>query len=318
MDQEGRHARLRHLTVAVMQLEPLLRRCRFPEGTTPLALGVSGGADSTAMALLAAELGREMVLWHVDHGLGPQAATYVDMVETLAERLGAPLELRSVEIADGSDLEARARSARYAALPDDVCVAHTADDRAATILFNLFRGGGLAGVAASFERVNRPLIGLRRAETVAVCRHIGVPFVDDPMNDEDTFTRVAVRRRLMPLAAEIFGRDPVPLLNRHADTVADALAVVRLAAAAVDATDVHALREAPMAVASEALRMWIRDETGSTASVDMASIERVMGVARGEAIATEVVGGHRVARTAGRLRLERAENGGNDPAMVVQ
>ncbi len=301
-----------------MPLEPLLRRCRFPVADGPLALGVSGGVDSTAMALLAVEAGRSIVLWHVDHGLRPQASAYVEAVTNLAVRLGAPLELRSVEITEGADLEARARRARYSVLPGDVCVAHTADDRAETILFNLFRGGGLAGVAAPFDRVNRPLIELRRSETMEVCDHFGVVAVVDPMNDDETFTRVALRRRLMPLATEIFGRDPVPLLNRHADTVADALRVIRSLAEMIDPTDVVALCEAPVAVSSEALRCWIRDQTGSDCSVDLASIRRVMAVARGNVVAAEVVGGHRVARTAGRLRLEPAGVVVDDPAIVEE
>ncbi len=301
-----------------MQLDSLVRRCRFPDSDGPLALGVSGGVDSTAMAMLAVEAGRPVVLWHVDHGLRPQASAYVEAVTNLAERLGASLEVRCVEIAEGADLEARARRARYSVLPDDVCVAHTADDRAETILFNLFRGGGLAGVAAPFDRVHRPLIELRRSETIQVCNHFGVAVTSDPMNDDEAFTRVALRRRLMPLAAEIFGRDPVPLLNRHADTVADALTVIRSSAAMIDPTDAVALCEAPVALASEALRRWIRDETGSDCSVDLASIRRVMAVARGEAVAAEVVGGRRVARTAGRLRVEPPEAVAIDPAMVEE
>lgn len=287
-----------------MQLDQLLSRCRFPRTDGPLALGVSGGADSTAMAMLATEAGLPIELWHVDHGLRPEASAHVEAVAALADRLAVPLELRSVEIAPGPDLEARAREARYAVLPAGVCVAHTADDRAETILFNLFRGSGLAGVAAPFGRVNRPLIGLRRSETAEVCRYFALTPSDDPMNDDEAFTRVAIRRRLMPLAEEIFGRDPVPLLNRHADTALDALTVVRQCAETIDPRDVAALNEAPMAVASEALRGWIREQTGSDHNVDMASIQRVMAVVRGEVVATEVVGGHRVARTAGRLRVE--------------
>jgi len=287
-----------------MELDQLLSRCRFPDVDGPVALGVSGGADSTAMALLATEAGLQIELWHVDHGLAPEASDHVEAVTNLAERLGVPLEVRSVEIAAGSDLEARAREARYSVLPADVCVAHTADDRAETILFNLFRGGGLAGVAAPFGRFNRPLLALRRSETAAVCRHFSLTPSVDPMNDDEAFTRVALRHRLMPLVAEIFGRDPVPLLNRHADTALDALAVVRQCAEDVDPCDTAALRDAPIAVASESLRCWIREQTGSDHTVDMASIQRVMAVVRGEVVAAEVIGGHRVARTAGRLRVE--------------
>ena len=204
---------------------------------------------------------------------------------------------------DGPDLEATAREARYAALPPDVCVAHTADDRAETVLLNLLRGAGLAGVAAPFSRVRRPILGLRRAETRALCESARVSVVDDPMNDDPRFARVVVRKQLLPVAAEALGRDPVPLLNRHADLVADALVVIQDAAAALDPTDTAALRAAPRAVASEALRQWLMTQTGTPTAVDAASINRVMDVVDGTARATEVEGGFRVARTAGRLRL---------------
>lgn len=286
-----------------MDSAELLARCDFGEHDE-VALAVSGGADSTAMALLAAEAGRSFTVWHVDHGLRDSGADEAEAVERLASSLGAPFELRRLGLDDGPGLEARAREARYAALPADVCVAHTADDRAETVLLNLLRGAGLAGVAAPFSRVRRPILGLRRAETHALCASAGVSVIDDPMNGDPRFARVVVRNQLMPLAAEALGRDPVPLLNRHAALVADALAVIADAAAALDPTDASALREAPRAVASEALRQWLMTETDSATAVDAASIDRVMAVVDGTHRATEVEGGHRVARTAGRLRLE--------------
>ena len=286
-----------------MDTAELLARCDFGEDDE-LALGVSGGADSTAMALLAAEAGRSFTIWHVHHGIRDASDAEVELVEKLALSLGAPFELRRLELTDGPDLEATAREARYAALPPDVCVAHTADDRAETVLLNLLRGAGLAGVAAPFSRVRRPILGLRRAETRALCESAGVSVVDDPMNDDPRFARVVVRKQLIPVAAEALGRDPVPLLNRHADLVADALVVIQDAAAALDPTDTAALRAAPRAVASEALRQWLMTQTGTPTAVDAASINRVMDVVDGTARATEVEGGFRVARTAGRLRLD--------------
>ena len=285
-----------------MDTAGLLARCDFGEDDE-LALAVSGGADSTAMALLAAEAGRSLTIWHVHHGIRDGSDAEAEAVEKLASSLGAPYELRRLNLNDGPDLEARARSARYGVLPADVCVAHTADDRAETVLLNLLRGAGLAGVAAPFSRVRRPILGLRRAETRALCESAGVFVVDDPMNDDLRFARVVVRNQLLPLATEALGRDPVPLLNRHADLVADALVVIQDAAAALDATNTVALRLAPRAVASEALRQWLMSETGSPTAVDAASIDRVMAVVDGTHRATEVEGGFRVARTAGRLRL---------------
>ena len=287
-----------------MHAVELLGRCDFPAG--PLALGVSGGPDSVAMALLADEAGLDFVIWHVHHGLRPEADDDADLVAKLAAALGRRCEVRSVDVAPGPGLEARARAARYEALPDDVCVAHTADDRAETVLFNLLRGAGPAGVAAPFDRVHRPLLKVRRHETRALCDAGGVEVVDDRMNDDESFTRVALRNRVLPVIAEVLGRDPVPLLTRHADLTADALAVVQAAAADVDPTDTVALRAVPRAVAAEALRRWLKAETGAASAVDAASIDRVLAVVDGTHVATEVTGGHRVARTAGRLRVESA------------
>ena len=287
-----------------MDAATLLGRCDFPDTGAALALGVSGGADSTAMALLAAAADREFVIWHVHHGLRPEADDEAMVVEKLAASLGVRCETRRVTIDPGGDLESRAREARYGALPDDVCVGHTADDRAETILLNLLRGAGPAGVAAPFDRVWRPILRLRRGETRALCVARGVAFVDDPMNNDEAFARVAVRNRILPEVYELFDRDPVPLLNRHADLVADMLEVIRSGAAALDPTDTAALRAAPRAVASEALRQWLRAETGDDAMVDAASIERVMAVVDGTHVATQVVGGVRVARSGGRLRVD--------------
>lgn len=281
----------------------LLDRCDFPAGH--LHLGVSGGADSVALALLAHAAGRDSTIWHVHHGLRDGADADAETVAKLAANLGAACEIRRVQIDAGPDLEARARAARYAALPDDVCVGHTADDRAETVLLNLFRGAGLAGVAVRMDRVHRPILGLRRAETEAVCAGAGYVPTIDPMNDDPAYRRVAVRRSVLPAATEAFDRDVVPLLNRHADLVADALDVIGTAAAAVDPTDVGALRDAARAVATEALRRWIDRELGSSAGIDLAAIDRAMRVVDGTRKATELPGGHRLARTGGVLRIER-------------
>ena len=252
--------------------------------------------------------GVEVEIWHVDHGLRADADD-AEVVGELADGLGVPFVLAPLEIEPGPDLEARAREARYAALPADVCVAHTADDRAETVLLNLLRGAGPAGAAAPLDRVRRPILSLRRHETRTVCEAAGIDTVDDPMNHDEAFRRVAVRERLLPLLADVAGRDPVPLLVRHADLVGDMLSVVRELAAVVDPTDAADVRGAPRAVASEAIRDWLAVETGSALPVDAASVERVLAVARLDAVATEVTGGHRVARTGGVLRVERVGEG---------
>lgn len=282
----------------------LLARCRFPDAGSAVACGLSGGADSSALVALAAQAGLEVTAWHVNHKLRPSADEDEAAARRIASLLGAGFEARSVSVAPGSNLEARAREARYAALPDDVMVGHTADDRAETVLFNIGRGGGLAGASARFASVSRPILGLRRHETRALCARLGLPVVSDPMNADESFTRVAVRKRVMPALARALGRDPVPLINRHADLAAEAHDVLVKLAERLDPTDTAELLEAPRAVASEAIRHWISASTGTAGAVSAASVRRVLDVAAGHCIATEVTGGHRVSRRAGRLSLD--------------
>ena len=288
-------------------VESLLARCKFPAAGTAVACGLSGGPDSAALVALASGAGLAVTAWHVDHGLRSSAGADAAAARLIAARFDAGFELCRVSVDPGPNLEARARAARYEALPDDVLVGHTADDRAETVLFNIGRGGGLAGAAAPYAGVRRPLLGLRRFETHALCRQLDLPTAHDPMNDDSSFARVAIRNEVMPALAEALGRDPVPLLNRHADLASQALEVIAELAGGVDPTSAAALAAAPRAVAAEALRSWIAEAVGSPPTA--ASIDRVLEVAAGRGIATEITGGYRVARTAGRLRIEPRRGG---------
>ena len=286
-------------------VDALLARCDFPPPGAAVACGLSGGPDSSALVALATEAGLEVTAWHIDHGLRPSSGAEAEAARAIAARLGAAFELRRVCVEPGPNLEARARDARYGALPPEVLVGHTADDRAETVLFNIGRGAGLAGAAAPHAGVRRPLLGLRRFETRALCEQLSLPTVQDPMNDDTAFARVAVRNEVIPALARALGRDPVPLLNRHAELASQALEVIIDLAAGLDPSSAAQLAAAPRAVATEALRQWISGAVGAHPSA--ASIDRVLDVAAGRHVATEITGGHRVARTAGRLRIEARE-----------
>jgi tRNA(Ile)-lysidine synthase len=285
-----------------IDVDSLLARCAFPPAGAAVACGLSGGPDSSALVALASEAGLKVTAWHVDHGLRPSSGGEAETARAIADRLGAGFELRRVCVEPGPNLEARAREVRYGALPAGVLVGHTADDRAETVLFNIGRGAGLAGAAAPHAGVSRPLLGLRRFETRALCEQLGLLTVHDPMNDDPSFARAAIRNEVIPALARALGRDPVPLLNRHAELASQALDVVADLAAGLDPCSAAQLTAAPRAVAAEALRHWISETVGSHPSA--ASIDRVLDVAAGRHVATEITGGHRVARRAGRLRIE--------------
>jgi tRNA(Ile)-lysidine synthase len=150
-----------------------------------------------------------------------------------------------------------------------------------------------------------PILTLRRRDTEAVCVNAGLEWLQDPSNADPRFRRNRVRHELLPLLADIAERDPVPLLNRTADVARATQADLDALAAELDPTDSRALAQAPPTLAIAALRRWLVDDDGHPPS--WAELERVMAVVRHEAIACELIGHRRVARTDGKLRLENAD-----------
>jgi tRNA(Ile)-lysidine synthase len=190
----------------------------------PLGLAVSGGPDSLALLLLAHHaLPGQIAVASVDHGLRPEAAGEVAMVERIAGERGIPFTPLSVTLASGN-LQARAREARYAALADwaeaeglgAVATAHHADDQAETLLLRLNRGSGLSGLAGvrAASRIAgrevvllRPLLGWRKAELAEVVAAAGLVAASDPSNTNPDYDRARLRARL----ADADWIDPVQL-----------------------------------------------------------------------------------------------------------
>jgi tRNA(Ile)-lysidine synthase len=90
----------------------LLARCNFPAPGTPVVAAVSGGADSTAMLLLAVQAECDVTVVHVDHGLRADSPRDAEHVAALASELGVPFRCERVDVGHGPNLEARARDAR--------------------------------------------------------------------------------------------------------------------------------------------------------------------------------------------------------------
>jgi tRNA(Ile)-lysidine synthase len=282
----------------------LLARCSFPPPATAVTCAVSGGADSLALLVLAAAAGCDAEAVHVDHGMRPGSGAEAHVVADVAARLGAGFRAERVTVAPGPNLEARARDARRAVLAPGALTGHTADDRAETVLLNLLRGAGPAGLAGIARSPRRPLLDLRRHETAALCAELDLAILDDPSNRDPAFRRNRVRRELLPLLADIGDRDPVPILVRQADLFADLDETVAGLAHGIDPTSAAAVRAAPTAVAGAAVRAWLLGSgVGDGYPVDASAVARILAVAANECVATEVVGGWRVERSAGRLRL---------------
>ena len=273
-------------------------QCTFPSNG-PIHCAVSGGADSSALLILASMTGEELIAHHVDHGLRPNSSIESDSVARLANQVGAKFRSVTLSLEEGPNLEARARSARFAALPDDVLTGHTADDQAETIILHLLRGGGPDALAGMGDE-HHPIIKLRRADTESVCQIFEWKPVEDPTNEDPRFRRNRVRHEVLPLLNEVAERDVVPLLIRAGEIADKDADLLDRLAQEIDVTDAAALATAPIALARRSVREWLRGEHPP----DLASVERVLQVARGEALGTEITGGRSVRRTNGKLRLE--------------
>jgi tRNA(Ile)-lysidine synthase len=292
----------------VLELLPL---CSFPPPGSALDCAVSGGPDSLALLVLAVAAGCAVTAIHVDHGLRPESAAEAEVVAAAALRLGAAFVAEKVWVTAGPNLEARARAARFGILPDAAATGHTMDDQAETILLNLLRGSGADGLAGMEPGGRHPLLGLRRSQTHAVCAAMGLAPVHDASNDDPAFLRNRVRHELLPLCADVAGRDPVPLLARQAGVLRDEVALLNALAreSAPDPGDARAVAALPVSLARRSVRLWLQGGGGEVAGErayppSLAEVERVLAVATGRAVATEISGGRRVRRRAGRLSVE--------------
>ncbi|MDZ7676549.1 MAG: tRNA lysidine(34) synthetase TilS [Acidimicrobiales bacterium] len=279
-------------------------RCTFPPPGTAVSCAVSGGPDSLALLVLAADAGLDVTAIHVDHGLRPDSACDAEVVQSAAERFGAAFRAERVEVAPGGDLEARARRARHGVLPAGTLFGHTADDQAETVLLALLRGTGLDGLAG-MRAEQHPILHLRRVETAAVCAFAGLDPVQDPTNADPRFRRNRIRHEVLPLLDRVAERDVSALLARMAVVVGDDVGLLDSLSSEIDPTDATQLAAAPVPLARRAVRTWLRQLDADGYPPDLASVERVLAVARGDAVAAQVTGGLEVRRSRQRLDVRR-------------
>lgn len=182
-----------------------------------MIVGFSGGADSTALALVLRCLGIPLRLAHLDHGLRPESAAEAHAAAAFAERLGVPCHVRRVDVAElarsqGMGLEEAGRQARYAFLEEVrqtrnahwIATGHHLDDLGEDVLLRLTRGTGwpqLGGMEAvdRGRHLVRPLLTVQRERLVAFLREHNVEWVEDASNQSEAFRRNRLRKNVIPL-----------------------------------------------------------------------------------------------------------------------
>jgi tRNA(Ile)-lysidine synthase len=293
----------------------------------------SGGADSMALADAAVFEGRHAG-WlvgavTVDHRLQPGSDKVAEDVAVRLASLGCdPVRVAVTEVVAHGGPEAAARTARYAELERvaveydaTVLLGHTLDDQAETVLLGLARGSGtrsLSGMAPVTGRFRRPLLGIRREQTRRACQAAGLPTWDDPHNDDETFSRVRVRRRLLPALEATLGPGMVEALartasaaRRDADLLDDLAADVFATASGADGLDADVLAGAPSALRTRVLRVAAL-QAGCPATdlfaVHVDEMERLVTDWHGQGPLT-LPGGVRAARGRGKITFTTAAVG---------
>lgn len=224
------------------------------DGLSQVSVGLSGGCDSVVLLHLLHRLALPCRLQpvHVHHGLSPHADAWADFCIRLSAGWGLACQVHRVDVrvAPGEGLEAAARRARQAVFREVagevLCLAHHQDDQAETVLFNLLRGSGIAGLAGmrAERRMNgqrwlRPLLGIPRREIEAYARQHGLTWVTDESNADLSLTRNFLRHAALPLLGTRFPGVSRTLarLAGHCDETAGLLAELAAAdwaAAAVE------------------------------------------------------------------------------------
>ena len=310
----------------------------------PVVVACSGGADSLALAVavLAEATDRPVSAATVDHGLQSGSAERAADTARLLAGLGySEVTVLPVTVDGPGGVEAAARRARYTALRAHavsvsrvglqaaVLLGHTLDDQAETVLLGLARGSGprsIAGMRPWRPPWGRPLLTVTRADTERACRVAGLQPWEDPHNTDPAFTRVRLRREVLPLLDAVLGGGVSAALARTASMMRDDLdALDEIAAAALDAAvrhdgrlDVDALSGQPTAVLGRVLRAWAADGGAGPLTFDhLSRMITQLTDPRGPA-QVRIPGGLDVVRIGNSLRLKHIRPEPVDPHPLVE
>ena len=289
------------------QLERRLHELVVPLRGARLCVAFSGGADSTALLAALVRLrprcGFALRALHVDHRLQAASGRWAAAATAVAARLDVPLQVLTVQVATaGRSVEAAARAARYAALAgalaagEVLVTAHHEEDQLETVLLQLMRGAGLAGLSAMPARARfgpgwllRPLLGEARAALRDWVRAEGLEWVEDPSNSDTRYDRNYLRAEILP---RLLARWPAAARSAGRSTrhLAEAQALLRQASDAWleraqdgAAVRVTVLRAAPPSRQRALLRRWL--ERQGVAAPDTLQLElarRAMLETRGD------------------------------------
>jgi tRNA(Ile)-lysidine synthase len=273
-----------------------LRQRQLLDKGQSIVLGFSGGQDSMCLLQILRDLqpkwGWRLAIAHCDHRWPTDSSENADYAVHLAQRWNVECHrFIAPKILKG---EAEGRVWRYKVLTElahsqgfnAVLTAHTASDRAETLLYNLFRGSGMGGLQAlAWQRplgqqvqLVRPLLDVTRQQVLAFCRQMQLPIWQDGMNEDLTYRRNRIRLTLLPLLRQHFNPQIDATLAQTAEILQSeteyldqqAQDLLKLALmhevplelksnSVLTALDRHILQQSPIALQRRALRHWLTE-----------------------------------------------------------
>jgi len=193
-----------------------------------MAVGWSGGADSTALLLLLKQRGFSVEAWHVDHAWRDDSAEETAILKKQAGDWGIKLRTARLKSPTGRNMEAESRQGRYAQFAlwaeqsgiYTLCLGHHRDDQAETVCMRLLQGAGMAGCCGMQSQrsygplsIVRPLLQVRATLLRQALGQAGISWLEDPSNNDQTLWRNHIRHGLFPAISRA-GRSPTELFLR--------------------------------------------------------------------------------------------------------
>ncbi len=295
------------------------------DSVQPVLFGCSGGTDSMALAvaLFMERSNTKVIPIVIDHGLQEGSAQITSQTVDRLKQIGfIQVESARAQVTMTDGLEASARRARYQLFnqfietyqPKYFLLAHTLNDQAENVLLGLARGSGarsLAGMAVKNNIFVRPLLKISREVTTAACSEAGIEIWSDPHNEDLRFTRVRVRKNLLPIIEDNLGPGITEALVRSADLLrddADALdgfASEYFNQADPFSLDVKELERLPKAITTRVLRLAIYKAgapAGSLSAEHIAAAQALISDWHGQK-EVSLPGNVKLLRNSGRITL---------------
>ena len=276
-----------------------------------------------AVALFMERSNTKVIPIVIDHGLQEGSAQITSQTVDRLKQIGfTQVESARAQVTMTDGLEASARRARYQLFnqfietyqPKYFLLAHTLNDQAENVLLGLARGSGarsLAGMAVKNNIFVRPLLKISREVTTTACSEAGIEIWSDPHNEDLRFTRVRVRKNLLPIIEDNLGPGITEALVRSADLLrddADALdgfASEYFNQADPFSLDVKELERLPKAITTRVLRLAIYKAgapAGSLSAEHIAAAQALISDWHGQK-EVSLPGNVKLLRNSGRITL---------------